>query len=211
MAKIIEEKAIPIDRLYINGINVRKELGDISELENSIEHQGVLVPIIVRPGKERKYAIVVGRRRYAAAKNVGLKTIPAIVKDLTDEEAFIESAVENIHRENLGPNDEAEMYQKAMVIWKTQAKVAKALDVSEREVRLKLEGYRLIRLAKEEHVPPPSLPQDWLKTDAISRAAKDLFTDQPKKQMELLDALKDRPRDEVKRAITGSVRSRVVK
>jgi ParB/RepB/Spo0J family partition protein len=205
MAKVIEQKVIPIDQLYVNGANVRKGLGDISELENSIEHQGILEPIIVRPGKNRKYAIVVGKRRYAAAKNVGLKTIPAIVKELTDEEAFIESAAENVHRENLSPNDEAEMYHKAYEIWKSQEKIATSFDVSKRVVEQKLEGYRLLEVfkaAKPAHGPSPKLPEDWHKTDMVSRAAKDIFPESPRKQIELFEVLKDRPRDEVKRAIT---------
>jgi len=206
MAKVTERREVPIDRLYVNGENVRKEVGDLTDLENSIEHHGVLEPIVVRPGKDGKYAIVIGGRRYRAAKNVGLKAIPAIVKELTDEEAFAESAAENIQRANLSPNEEAEMYHRAYEMKKGEGgeeAVAKMFDVSRGEVKRQLEAWRLIQTfrAARPHAATPKLPEDRTKTETISRAAKGIFPDAPKKQIELFEVLRDLPRDEVKRAV----------
>jgi ParB/RepB/Spo0J family partition protein len=204
MAQKFEAKEIPIGQLYLNGINVRKELGDITELENSIEAKGVLQPIVVRPGKNGKYAIVIGGRRFRAAKNVGLKTIPALVRDMKDEEAFALSATENMKRDNLSPNDEAEMYHRALTLYGSQRKVADALDVSLKTVERQLAGYALIQefRATHSHVAhAPQLPEDSTKTHTISSAGDALFPDSPAKRVELFEAVKDYPRDDVKRAL----------
>lgn len=204
MARKLEAKDIPIGKLYLNGINVRKELGDITDLENSIEAKGILQPIIVRPGKEKKFAVIIGGRRFRAGKNVGLKTIPAIIRDLTDDEAFALSATENLQRKNLDPNDEAEMYNSAMKRYGSQPAVADAFNVSRREVQIQLEGYALIRdfrAAHGEHVRTPQLPEDRLKTDRIHRAAELVFPDSAAKRVEMSQAMQDYDREDVRRAI----------
>jgi ParB/RepB/Spo0J family partition protein len=204
MAQKFEAKEIPIGQLYLNGINVRKELGDITDLENSIEAKGVLQPIVVRPGKGGKYAIIIGGRRFRAAKNVGLKTIPALVRDMKDEEAFAMSATENMKRDNLSPNDEAEMFHRALAMYGSQVAVAKALDVSEPEVRRQLGSYDLIHEFRETHPPHAAdlrLPEDSTKTDRIHRASESIFPDSPAKRVELFEAVRDYPREDVKRAL----------
>lgn len=194
---------IPIKDLKVDSSNVRKEIGDIGELENSIESVGVLEPLIVRE-KEGQYFVVVGQRRLAAAESVGLKEVPTIIRELTDEEAFIASASENIHRENLNPREEAELYARARSIFGTQQDVAVAFNVSVSEVKRQLEGARLIGIidsVKSPHVDV-EIPKDSVKVDTISRTAKMVFPDKPEKQVELFDELKDKPRREVQRATT---------
>jgi hypothetical protein len=84
--------------------------------------------------------------------------------------------------------------------------LASNFNVSVTEVKRQLEGWSLIQAARaagigRPHADVPKLPEDRTKTETISRAAKDIFPDAPKKQIELFEALKDRPRDEVKRAV----------
>lgn len=204
MAKVIERKEIPLSQLYIDEQNVRKDVGDITELENSIEHYGVLEEITVRPGKGGKYAVVIGSRRFKASKNIGLKTIQAVVKDLTDEEAFIESLSENLHRESLNPDEEATSVARLYEIYKNEDKVAKAIEKSKTYVHSQLAGKGIIDIFKASGAHAhrgPILPSDSTKVRAIAEAGKTLFPDQPKKQMELFTELKDRPRDEVKRVV----------
>lgn len=89
---------------------MRKETGDLSELIASIKEKGVLEPIIVRAKKDR-YEIIIGSRRYQATKKAGLKTIPAIIKEMSDVDALVTSLVENIQRGELAVRDEGEAYK----------------------------------------------------------------------------------------------------
>lgn len=81
----------------------------IEELKDSIKEYGVIQPIIVRKSL-KGYEIVVGERRYRAAKEAGLKTIPAIIRELTDERMMEIALLENLQRENLTPIEEAQAY-----------------------------------------------------------------------------------------------------
>ena len=80
-------------------------------LAESIKKHGVVQPIIVKRESDG-YSIVAGERRWRAARIAGLKTIPAIVKDMSSLEIMETALVENIQREDLNPIEEAEAYQK---------------------------------------------------------------------------------------------------
>lgn len=83
----------------------------IRELAASIQERGVLQPVLLRPSGDA-FQIVAGERRYLAAREAGLQTIPAIVRPLTDREALLIALIENVQRENLNPMDEARGYYK---------------------------------------------------------------------------------------------------
>lgn len=81
------------------------------QLTDSIRELGVLQPILVRPAGHDRYELIAGERRWRAAKRAGLQTIPAVVRTI-DETASLEQAlVENLHREDLQPMEEAAAYQ----------------------------------------------------------------------------------------------------
>ncbi|EGD3651724.1 ParB/RepB/Spo0J family partition protein [Listeria monocytogenes] len=102
----------------------------INELRDSIKIHGVLQPIILR-NTDKGYEIVVGERRYRAAKEAKLKEIPAVVRDLTEEEMMELSVIENLQREDLSPLEEAESYQFLMKkLSLTQAKLAERIGKS---------------------------------------------------------------------------------
>ncbi|TMQ56970.1 MAG: ParB/RepB/Spo0J family partition protein [Candidatus Eisenbacteria bacterium] len=83
----------------------------IAELAASIRERGVLQPVLVRPSGGA-FQIVAGERRFLAAREAGLETIPAIVRQFTDREALLIALIENVQRENLNPMDEARAYYK---------------------------------------------------------------------------------------------------
>ena len=89
---------------------IDKEL--LEELATSIAQHGMLQPLVVEPGEEGRYNLQIGKRRLAAAKIVGLETVPAIILDgpLGSDESLAMRLVENLHREDLDPLDEAEGY-----------------------------------------------------------------------------------------------------
>ena len=80
-------------------------------LVDSVEKKGVIEPIIVRPRGKDGFEIVVGERRYKASLSAGLKTIPAVVRDLTDDEAYDFMLIENLQREDLTALEEAESFK----------------------------------------------------------------------------------------------------
>jgi ParB family chromosome partitioning protein len=91
----------------------RKLLPDdsIEELAQSIREQGILQPLVVRH-KGDGYELIVGERRWRAAQRAGLKKVPILIKDATDQEVLELALIENLQREDLNPLEEAEAYQR---------------------------------------------------------------------------------------------------
>ena len=84
---------------------------EMDELVESIEKNGILVPVLVRPDVNNSYEMISGHRRMHAAIKIGLKTIPAIVRDLDDDEAIIVMVDSNIQRKKLLPSEKAFAYK----------------------------------------------------------------------------------------------------
>ncbi|WP_373894377.1 ParB/RepB/Spo0J family partition protein [Virgibacillus natechei] len=102
----------------------------IEELKESILEYGIIQPLIVRKSI-KGYEIVVGERRYRAAKEAGLETVPAVVKELTDEKMMELGLLENLQREDLTPIEEAHAYANLMNELKiTQDELSKRLGKS---------------------------------------------------------------------------------
>ncbi|HEY8913440.1 ParB/RepB/Spo0J family partition protein [Lacisediminihabitans sp.] len=92
---------------------------DLDELVASIREVGVLQPIVVRPivgatATGPHYELVMGERRLRASKQLGLETIPAVVKNTADEAMLRDALLENLHRANLNPLEEASAYQQLL-------------------------------------------------------------------------------------------------
>jgi ParB family transcriptional regulator, chromosome partitioning protein len=79
----------------------------LAELAESIKSQGVMQPILVRPLEAGGYEIVAGERRWRAARLAGLTTVPALIKEIPDQQALAAALIENIQREDLNPLEEA--------------------------------------------------------------------------------------------------------
>ncbi|MDR2753102.1 MAG: ParB/RepB/Spo0J family partition protein [Oscillospiraceae bacterium] len=119
----------------------------LAELSQSIAENGVLQPILVRPMPSGVYQIIAGERRWRAARMAGLSEIPAVIRELTDEQAMAAALIENLQRENLNPMEEALGYRLLMDTFRlTQDDVAKRLGKSRSAVANAL---RLLRLPKE--------------------------------------------------------------
>ena len=102
----------------------------LKSLSDSIKDKGVLQPLLLRR-KNDKYEIIAGERRWRAAVMAGLTTVPALVKDLTDEETLEIALIENLQRENLSPIEEAEGFDKLMSQYEyTQEVLAKVIGKS---------------------------------------------------------------------------------
>ncbi|MBD3349550.1 MAG: ParB/RepB/Spo0J family partition protein [Candidatus Eisenbacteria bacterium] len=88
----------------------------LRELAESLKAHGVVQPIVVRPLPTGGYGLIVGERRLRAARMAGFQTVPAIVREVGEEQALSMALVENLQRENLNPIDEARGYEALMEI-----------------------------------------------------------------------------------------------
>lgn len=99
---------IPIEEIETNPAQPRSNVGDLSELARSIEARGVLEPILVQPLSDGRYRIIAGERRFRAAMEAGLSEVPCIELDVSDAEVLELALIENLHRRDLHPFEEAE-------------------------------------------------------------------------------------------------------
>lgn len=113
--KVIEEILMDIKKVEPNREQPRKNFDEdaLLELSESIKQFGVLQPLLVQD-KKGYYEIIAGERRWRAAKLAGLKEVPVIIKDLTDQEVVEIALIENIQRENLNPIEEAIAYKRLL-------------------------------------------------------------------------------------------------
>lgn len=110
---------IPVTDIHPNRKQPRTvfDEDDMAELVHSVREIGVLQPIVVRTSTEKggePYELVMGERRWRAVKAAGLSTIPAIVRDTTDDDLLRDALLENLHRSQLNPLEEAAAYQQLL-------------------------------------------------------------------------------------------------
>jgi ParB family chromosome partitioning protein len=166
-------KVIPVEYIEVDPQQPRKNLGDLRELAASIRERGLLQPIMVTQNGPNKYVIIAGERRFTAAKEAGLKEIPALIGAVENSrERFELQIIENLHREDLNPIDEAYAYQRlikdfgmkqrelAASLTKSPAAISqtlKILDLPEHELnelqtsKVSLSKSVLLEVANEEN------------------------------------------------------------
>ncbi len=139
---------IALDLIESNPFQPRENFDEkgIEELAESIKEKGVIQPIIVREYGD-KYQIVAGERRFLAAKRAGLGSIPAIIKDITDEESAEIALIENVQRKDLNPIEEALAYKRLIENFHyTQEELAKRIGKDRATIANSL---RLLNLPQE--------------------------------------------------------------
>jgi ParB family transcriptional regulator, chromosome partitioning protein len=99
---------IQIEDIETNPDQPRTNVGDLSELKDSIEAKGVLEPLLVRPVAGGRYRIIAGERRFRAAMEAGLAEVPCIELQVSESEVLEIALIENLHRKDLHPFEEAE-------------------------------------------------------------------------------------------------------
>ena len=109
------DSVVKITMIEPNRDQPRKNFDEdsLQELADSIKQFGLLQPILVQNRKDH-YEIVAGERRWRAAKIAGLKEVPVIIRDLTEQEIVEISLIENIQRENLNPIEEAKAFKRLL-------------------------------------------------------------------------------------------------
>lgn len=163
MEKLSSDKITEIDifRIYPNKNQPRKNFDKekIEELADSIEKYGLLQPIILKKDSNDNYMIVAGERRYTACRLIGMKKIPAIVKDISYEEVERLAIIENLQRENLTPIEEARAYKRLIDVYKiTQSKLSEMMGKSRpyitNSMRLLNLNEEVIELLDNEKITP---------------------------------------------------------
>ena len=142
------DSTLPLSKIIPNKDQPRKlfKPEELAELSDSISQNGVLQPLLVRK-KGMNYEIVAGERRYQAAKLAGLKEVPVIIRDISDDEVFKLALIENLQRSDLSPLEEARGYRQLIKERNlTQEQVSKLLSKSRSAVTNTL---RLLDLPKE--------------------------------------------------------------
>jgi ParB family chromosome partitioning protein len=105
---------IPLDHIERNPFQTRTRFDEaqLAELTQSIAASGVVQPIVVRPLSEGRYQLITGERRWLASRKAGKATIPAIVRQASDEQTLEMTIVENLQRADLNPMEQARAYQR---------------------------------------------------------------------------------------------------
>lgn len=110
---VSRETLIPVIKIEPNRAQPRTRFDEdaLQELADSIKQYGIIEPIVVQK-RENHYEIIAGERRWRAARLAGLKEVPVVIKDYSEDEIFTIALIENIQREDLNPIEEAVAYQK---------------------------------------------------------------------------------------------------
>ena len=149
---MIQSRELLIDEISPNRFQPRKYFDDekLEELVTSIRDNGILQPVVVQK-VVNGYELVMGERRWRASKKAGLKKIPAVIREVSDAQALELAIIENIHRQDLNPIEEAEAYARlADDFALTQEMIAKKVGKSRTAVANILRLLKLPRSIKED-------------------------------------------------------------
>jgi ParB family chromosome partitioning protein len=140
------QRTVRVDQIVVlPGHNSRKDVGDVSELAESIEQNGLLQPLLVEPGSWNSamkdyvtFHLVAGERRLTAVKKLGHKDVDVVVRDFEERRRVLAMVIENVQRENLDPLEEADAYHRAVDAGFSQKDVAHEVGKSEAHISKRL-------------------------------------------------------------------------
>jgi ParB family chromosome partitioning protein len=130
-------RELPVDAIIANAKQPRTVFDEeaLEELKASVNEVGILQPVVVRETSPGQYELVMGERRWRACKAVGRDTIPAIIRDTGDDAMLRDALLENIHRSNLNPLEEAAAYQQLLAEFgATQEELAQRIGRSRPQI-----------------------------------------------------------------------------
>lgn len=126
-----EIRHVKVENLQVDPGQPRKNLGDLTELMASIKEHGLLQPIVAKSLGGDRYQVIAGERRFTAAKRAGLGIVPCIIRTATEQNTIELQLVENLHRKELDPFEEAEGYRRLKEEHNyTDAEIAKRMGKS---------------------------------------------------------------------------------
>lgn len=147
----MEARLISVSEIHANPENLRHSLGRLKELAGSIEAVGILQPIVVHKNGDGKYEIIAGHRRFAAALSLKLAEVPVVIRDDLKDAGKIEAMiVENFHREDLTPIEQAEGLFQLEQLGLNRTEIADKTGLSKRLVTERIKLMDLTSKAREE-------------------------------------------------------------
>lgn len=141
---------IPVDQLQPHPDNPRKDVGDVTELADSIKTNGIFQNLTILRDKDPetgKHTVIIGHRRLAAAKLAGLKEVPCMVVEMDKKEQIATMLLENMQRSDLTIYEQAQGFQMMLDMGETKSEIAEKTGFSETTVRHRL---KLLELDPEE-------------------------------------------------------------
>src|SRR6476646_9251833 len=113
-AQAASAQEIPIDSIDPNPYQTRRRINEtaLEELAESIRASGVVQPVVLRPTANGRFQLVAGERRWHASKRAGKTTIPAVVRQISNEQAMEITIIENLQREDLNPMEQARAFER---------------------------------------------------------------------------------------------------
>jgi ParB family chromosome partitioning protein len=175
---------IAIDRLFPHSDNPRKDLGDLSELAASIKASGILQNLTVVPDEpdnpDTDYTIIIGHRRYAAAKIAGLTELPCIVVEMSEREQLQTMLVENMQRSDLTVYEQAQGFQMMLNMGDSVAEIAEKSGFSQTTIRRRVKLLDLDRQKFQKAESRGATLNDYLELDKL---------DSPEDKNKALDAI----------------------
>lgn len=129
---------IEVNKLFAHPNNPRKDLGDLTELSESIKARGIMQNLTVIPAADGHYTVVIGHRRLAAAQLAGLKTVPCVIAEMDEKEQISTMLLENMQRSDLTVIEQAQGFQLMLDLGETPQTISAKTGFSETTVRKRL-------------------------------------------------------------------------
>lgn len=170
---------LPVDKIHPHPDNPRKDLGDLTELAESIKANGVLqnLTVVKRYGEisgewHGMYTVIIGHRRLAASKLAGLKEVPCVVVEMTPREQFATMMIENIQRSDLTVYEQAQGFQTMLDLGGTVETVAQETGFSQSTVRRRLNLMKLDQKKFKDSMSRGATLTDYMELDKIKDDAR---------------------------------------
>lgn len=160
-------KFIPVALIQAHPDNPRKDLGDLTELAESIRAKGILQNLTVVETGEDSYRVIIGHRRLAASKMAGVTEVPCVVADMDEQEQFETMMVENVQRSDLTVYEQAEGFQTMLDMGGTVESVAEKTGFSESTVRKRVKLLALDKQKFQKGEERGATMRDYLKLNEI--------------------------------------------
>lgn len=160
---------ISVEKIDPHPDNPRKDLGDLSELAESIRAKGILqnLTLVPSPADPGRYRVVIGHRRLAAAKLAGLKEVPCSISDMDHKEQVATMLLENMQRSDLTPYEQAQGFQMMLNLGETVSGIAEKTGFSSTTVRHRVKLLELDQKKLKESSARGATLQDYLELEKI--------------------------------------------
>jgi ParB family chromosome partitioning protein len=163
---------ISVDELHAHPDNPRREIGDLTDLVESIKSKGIMQNLTVVPRAEGGYTVIIGHRRSAAAREAGLEAVPCVIVEMSEHDQVATMLLENMQRVDLTAYEQAQGFQMMMDLGDTVEGIAQKTGFSKKTVKQRLEMAKLSKKTLKEVSARQVTMADFDKLSRIKSLAK---------------------------------------